>query len=79
MSRMQHVERQLQPKQEVNLLKFESNSRAASASAKRRDLSGAGGGQMSSGVRIVDAAAAATAADAADARDAAADADDDDA
>jgi hypothetical protein len=59
MSCIQHVQRQLQPKQEVNLLKFESNSRAASASAKRRDLSGAGGGQMSSGVRIVGAAAAA--------------------
>ncbi len=45
---MQHQE---QPKKEVPLLKFESNSRGASASAKRRDLSGAAAGFMSSGVR----------------------------
>jgi hypothetical protein len=47
----QHIESLEQPKKEVDLLQFESNSRAASAPSRRREAAGAGG-PMSSGVRM---------------------------
>jgi hypothetical protein len=49
--RRQHIESMEQPKAEVDLLQFESKSRAASASSRRREAAG-GGGLMSSGVSM---------------------------
>jgi hypothetical protein len=50
--RRQHIESLEQPKKEVDLLQFESNSRAASASSRRREKAAGAGGPMSSGVRM---------------------------